>query len=554
MPTFRLYRCAKPLVFVFMFGATIAASDAQERTVVQLDPIANRSEESLLDSLADAVLNAITITLRLMDRYEVVVNDTVVTEQQSYEPSPLRTRAIRERFDNIIFGDISRTDAGEYRIALASYDRVLDEVNFVEEVTFASLLDTFAVVDDITLSMIEGFSGIRLTFGSIRLEPTPTGEPVTVSIGDVAVSDVSGSLDRVPAGEHRIIMRQDRPLGVWERETAVTVETDSVVTVPIAGPELTGAESAVIDRAVMTLQDRIIAGSLTATSHVLDDATAEAIALLETPFFQQYRSEAATRYLARFALQNVVTRENANQAGNTESSSWLFNIENDLLRDFRAVFPTGRATATEHVLGISQTYGTTGIHIPPYREITLDGGDTDWTGIEAFGDPSGDVSQSILNDPTAADVVDVRFAHDDSNLYIMIRTNDRRYTRRDFMYRMQFGTTGARVAIEIRNAHSDMLRINYEAGQSDHHIAWDSLENSTRIRFTEGSANAVLEVAVPLVPIVRWHYYEPMLVDVRFSAQYRGTERYELADRVDAVDNIVGLAFPVSTLLAAQDE
>ena len=547
------YRRTRVATALLVFGIAMLAMPghlpAQDRVVVQIDPLENRSGEAQLDPLGAAVRDGMSLTLRLLGRYRV---NTDAPASPSYAPADLQERAVRDGVDNIIFGGISELEDGGYRISLSAYDRARDEITFQDEVTFGSLLDTFGVVDDITLSMVEGFSGIRLTFGSLEFEGPGGGEPITVVVDGVDLGSGQGGLDRVPAGDHQVIVRQERPLGVWESTHDIVLETDERRTVLLETPVLTAEEAAILDAAVARRQAAALEGSAPTAPEQA------ALDMLQSAFFQQYRGELAGRYLARLESTSFARPADGGGGGGSGSAGapdtrsfpgWFTYSDRSILQRFRDT-PTAATTVSAHVNNLAIANGTFGRYAPSFRRITVDGEDSDWEGIEPFTDPVGDTDSSVLEDPRAADIVEVRIAYDHEYLYLMFRTDDRQYRRRSVGYKFHFGTPTGRVYIDHWPADELRPWIGYEVSGDPTDREWSSLRAGTVTRLTEGERGSVLETALPLDRIVGWSEFAPVLTDLWCASEHIVNGNHETVDRVNNVNAITRFAFPVAAYLA----
>lgn len=531
---------------VFVLGAVALTPlhlSAQDQIVVQIDPLENRSDEARLDPLGSAVRDGVGLTLQLLGRYRVT---TVTPTTPSYAPADLQERAIRKGIDNIIFGAISQLEDGGYRISLAVYDRAEGEITFQDEVTFESLLDTFGLVDEITLSMVEGFSGIRLTFGALRFEPSGSGEQVAIAVDGVNLGSGQGGLDRVPAGEHEVVLHQERPLGVWESRRIITLETDETLIVPLETPVLTLEEAALLDRAVADRQTAIVEGAVPAPP---DQSVLE---LLRSEFFHQYRSQLADRYLAGLTTETAEgqrARDLPETNAPRQFPAWFTYSDRSIPDRFRRT-PTLADSVSEHVNNMYRDDGTFGRYTPTFRQITVDGDDTDWDGIEPIRDYRDDANPLVLDDPRAADVVEVSIAYDYENLYLKFRTADRQYRRRNVGYKFHFNTATARVFIDLWPAEDTKPWTGYRPHDGERDSKWSSLMARSRMASTEGQPGSVLETSLPLETIVGSPHFTPSFSNLWSAVEYRGTGDHETVDQVHGFRSITVFLFPVAAYLA----
>jgi len=536
-------------VFVLLVATLNAGMpvSAQTPSRVQVDPLENASGQAQLDALGTTITDGIALTLRLLDRYEVRTRQ--VPAGAVYTPAALRQRALSEETDNIIFGDISRNVRGGYLVTIRVFDLGLDAILFEDTVAFESLLDAFDVVDEITLSLVEGFSGIRVTFGGLDIGVTAPGtgagnEAFQIRVNDVELPPGTRRLDRIPAGEHRVVIQQVRPLETWVSSETVSVSTDRTTSVSFSIPEVTDVEATVLDAGVMAWQTLATDARADRT---MREQFERAKSLLRSEFFQRYRQAFALRYLERFDSVEAPTTVEA-RSGVVDD--WMdFSVAGG----FRRVVPMQR-TISEHAIVPGEVPGVLSSDIvPEFRTILLDGLDDDWGGSSVRFDPIGDTRVGIVDDRSAADLVEFSAAYDHENLYLMYRTQDRMYRRQRLIYRFRF--EGDEVALGYIDASPadfgrDQIGAGYTPPGSSQSVEWTAVRSRTRIAYDEGSPQSVLEIAVPLDAIADWPH-----VARRLRYIWIGTE-YELSgrdSRLDELDGVTGFVVPMRGLLLAKE-
>ncbi|MFW5642717.1 MAG: hypothetical protein ACOCYQ_01695 [Alkalispirochaeta sp.] len=552
------------IVVLFLAGA--ATATAQFRPVVQIDPLQNASGQTQLDALGTAIVDGIAFTLRLIGDYEVRTGP--VPAGSGYDEESLATRALEEEVNNVVFGEIAGTDDGTYLVTIAAYDQGVDAVVFEDSVRFDSLFDAFDIVDGITVSLVEGFSGVRLTFGTVRFV-VPSGEaPVTIRLGEVDLFPETTLVERVPTGEHVVTVSQERPLGRYEYEEQIAVVAEETTEVAVSIPEVSPDEAAILDAGVAAWQSRLLA-EIERSDGVDGDgvdgdgvaagsqgaAVDEALALLESEYYRTFRGELAERYRGRFSgsddasLPLVIAEDDplAHLRRSGTMPNWLNNNYSVAGRFARSV-PV-RETITAHAA--YPGYGGSNRRLLPFRRITVDGSDGDWEGISGFKDTTGDMRPGIIDTYEATDLVEVRVAYDADYLYLMYRTADQTYERRNTGYKFHFDmASGARVYLDIWPYQSgDRVWAGYTSPDRDGGVEWNNLEAGIRVALTNGSPRSVLEVAVPLEPITDWRYFNREMGRIWVASEYIKSGDHSW---VDAMEGISAMPFPTRALMLVE--
>jgi len=541
-------------VFVlFLCGTDVAT--AQFRPVVQIDSLENASGQRQLDALGTAIVDGIAFTLRLIGDYEV--RTEAVSSGFSYDEETLAARALEEELNNVIFGEIARTDDGSYRVTIAAYDQGVDAVVFEDSVTFDSLFDAFDIVDGITLSLVEGFSGVRLTFGTVRFA-IPTGEaPVAIRLGEVDLTPGTTLVERVPAGEHIVTVSQERPLGRYEYQEPVSVVAEETVEFTVSMPVLTREESEVLADGVAVWQDGVLAGR-GGTDPGGDggvesvDSLEAARGLIDSTFFRTYRATMAERYRRRLVEGGDTVAAAADTFGTGRSGV----LPNWLDTDFSVAGRFARSAPIRETITAQAAlpgYGGSSRRVLPFRRINVDGSDSDWDGITGFNDTTGDMRPGVVDTYEATDLVEVRIAYDTDYIYLMYRTADRTYERRNTGYKFHFDMeSGARVYLDIWPAdRGDPAWAGYNPPDRDDGVGWSNLDAGMRVSFTNGFPQSVLEVAVPLKTIADWRYFKREMGNIWVSAEYIKSGDHTW---VDSIESISAIPFPTRALMLVEGE
>ncbi len=236
----------KKLCLSIVLVSLLAALPAQESgTSVAVLPIANRGQSRQLQVPAETVPATISLTLRLMARYSVIDASFAPDE---YDEDAVRSLARRESIDNVIFGEMTTDDEGRITIDLAVFDRHADAVTASVSDAAESLFDIFDVADRLTVSILEGFSGVHVGFGSVRLANSGESGNYETYVDGVYVGENIPELEKVLIGKHSIEVVQTRrgePFLLAARE--LEIREDARLQVDFTIPYLTDAEAELFD-------------------------------------------------------------------------------------------------------------------------------------------------------------------------------------------------------------------------------------------------------------------------------------------------------------------
>jgi len=542
------YRYGRVVTLLFLLIAFPVAVHAQHRPVVQLNELENVSGQAQLDALGTAIIDGIALTLQLLNRYEVQV--TQQPADIAYDLDTLRERARADQVDNLIFGEISLSESGGYLVRISAFDRGLNEIIYEDSVEFVSLFDAFDVVDEISRSMIEGFSGIRLTFGNLEIEATVEGTsdvsgPFSIRVNEVDLPSGTQRIDRIPAGEHRVVIRQERPLELWEYSETITVAADQVTRVSFALPELTPAELSVLDAGIARWQMRLLSVSEESFGETADTPIAIAQELLESSFFRDYRPALTEHYLQRFAgtgTSMIDSQPESTRSVKLQSGILDHWIDPSVAVSFGRSVPLMRTISGEAIKPEDSPDATNSAIIPVYRRINIDGVDTDWDGVPTWVDPTGDTVSGIVDDLSASDLVEFRAAYDHEYLYLMYRTQDRLYRRNRLKYAFYFqGTNGywGWVRFSPSDTGIDRVGAGYDRPMRSEPVEWNLIRSGTRIAYSESFPQTVLEAAIPLEVLADWDNFQPRLTSPRIRVSYEMSHYLETLDRLDGVSAFI---------------
>ncbi len=239
----RNYRLLLVYAVLFLFLPPLSLLAQEEEQLVLIYPIEAQVREearsdSSLKSIAAAVEDTLAVTLRFMRGYEVEVAE----DAGAVDPAGLAAVAERRSADNIIFGSI-RMDGEAFVVELSVYDRYNDEVSEPKSERATSVFETFDMADRLVAELVEGFSGVRVAYGSIRFDISGADDPFLVLIDGKKAGDSPGSIEKLLIGEHELKVVQERPSGdAVLLERSLKVEEGEVYRIPLELPFLTESE------------------------------------------------------------------------------------------------------------------------------------------------------------------------------------------------------------------------------------------------------------------------------------------------------------------------
>lgn len=205
-------------LFMMLFGfipvGTFGQDSPRPRTVAVVPP-ANRSGEPSLDSVGITASQTIEHSLMMLDDFEVrpLANEIVPPAVVDGEPAALAQFAREEVADYVMFGSVSKDQDERIVIEMAVWDGDADSVALQARQTASSLFDTFTVADELAFRFLSAFSGRRIAFGSIQLEPDGWDEgSYTVLVDGMEIAVDTRLIPQVLIGDRTIeVMANNGP-------------------------------------------------------------------------------------------------------------------------------------------------------------------------------------------------------------------------------------------------------------------------------------------------------------------------------------------------------
>jgi TolB-like protein len=263
------------LVLLSFVTGSLVAQVAVDRPRVLVLPVENRTGRTQNDAVARTVTETMTLTLRLLGSYELMsVGRYTSDDALGRPPEELGRLASDTGADNLVFGAVTIDAQGVLTFSVSVYDHARGRITVQAESRAQTLFDVFDASDELIADAVSGFSGVRIGFGSLRVQPEGEGEYRLYLDGTEIGANV-GSVDRVLIGTRELEIRQVRGEreSVIHRQT-VDIEENQSHTVTFSFPVVTEEER---------LREEELRGAIAwrLESGVDPDGTADLIAELE---------------------------------------------------------------------------------------------------------------------------------------------------------------------------------------------------------------------------------------------------------------------------------
>jgi hypothetical protein len=388
---------------------TLSAQDPQgTRPVVSVTMQQTGESDVALQALSESIGNTLKLTLSYLGKYEL----TATAEQmESADITTLRRRAQAGNIDNIVFGRVGRDGEGRVGIELSVFDRYEDAVTVVQQGTAESIFDVFDLADALLVSLIEGFSGVRVEYGDLAIEYI--GEPLALvlQIDGRPLAGNPQSVPRLVAGEHRIVVRPVDPGSDPSRvfiDDTVAILAGRTTRLEINLPYLDDEETARLAR----LNRAIAAGWYDGSRQAeVESSFQEAFELLRSS-----RAVGAPESLASYEAwyrryREPVTTTAFEPTLALKKAIALTRTPNNI--------PADERLSPQDSLG--PLYSSERHRMFPFRRIAIDGDPSDWEGIKPFArDAVGDSEAGR----TGSDIAALYIAMDWDYTYIRLDLAD----------------------------------------------------------------------------------------------------------------------------------
>ena len=219
----------KKYLTLLLFFAVISSGFSQEslKPRITVFPLMNPSADNQVDIISDNVRKTAELTLKMIDRYEVVESPVSVYENNTEWFSRY---TVENSIDSIIFGRADMKDDGSVVLEMSVFSRADNNITMTETETAETVFDIFDASDRVLVSMMETFSGMEhIGFGSINIINSGETGRYNVFIDNVLVGENTEKLPKVLNGDRIIRIEQNRMLGnyIVKEESFFLKEGDS---------------------------------------------------------------------------------------------------------------------------------------------------------------------------------------------------------------------------------------------------------------------------------------------------------------------------------------
>ncbi len=205
----------KGLFFIIVFFAAVTAGYAQEglKPRIAVFPLLNPNNDNQVGIISENVKKTAELTLRMLDRYEIVEIDAVEYENSN---DWLGNYTVENSLDSIIFGRADMREDGSVFLEMSVFSRGESRVTMTEDETAETVFDIFDASDRLLISMIEAFSGMEhIGFGSIAFANSGEEGRYSVYIDNVLIGENIEELPKVLNGDRVLRIEQNRMLGPY---------------------------------------------------------------------------------------------------------------------------------------------------------------------------------------------------------------------------------------------------------------------------------------------------------------------------------------------------
>ena len=362
------------------------------------------------------------------------------------------------------------------------------------------------------------------------------------TIDGIALPEGTFSVERMPAGVHKLAVSQERPFGLYEAVHDIEIVEEKENRIDISLPDIVGEE---ID--LFTQADKYLMFEAMQEGTVVASNLNDLNGLLETMFFQEFRSGLVQKYDRWVKMMDGEVRSlNETKHFNVsfiERSLWdsekkkhVFNRAGSLSSQYRLFLLNKEQPKSENIF------------VPDIKTIIIDGKSDDWVDVSpAIIDAVGDPDVSKIGSSKACDLVEARLAIDSDNLYVMIRSDDGKYIKDRLVHKIHFKCGVGNLYFDFHLATEDKLYVGWDRNSKDTDNSWDSMAQSVKFRVSN-----ILEVSIPLKKFIDSPIFLPeMRMHIGYSyAPPQENKHYS----IDKMDNIPDIIFPLLELMVKKDE
>jgi TolB-like protein len=179
-----------------------ASVDRAER--ITIVPFVNTTDVDQWDNLAEAMSDAVRLTVQLGARYDVVT--PVIDGLDPFSPDgPLQLRRIAEenRIDAAVLGRISALENGRIELETSVWSAATGQILGSERREAFGSFDILDAADELVILTASALLGYRIDFGAVLLQPSRDDVEYRVSIDGVSLGTNLRTIPQVLVGQRR---------------------------------------------------------------------------------------------------------------------------------------------------------------------------------------------------------------------------------------------------------------------------------------------------------------------------------------------------------------
>jgi hypothetical protein len=190
------------LLTAFVLLPASAQEEGPKTRIGLVFPVpAEGSDENVTLTVSRVITETLSLTLKLLGGYEVIeIRDPVADPALFCEQNEI---------DNLVLTDIT-VQGRNVAITMSIYSAADAQVILTENRTVNSFLKIFDATDTIAVSLMEKFSGQKISYGALRFVNTGSTGPYWVRVDGIIIGESVDSVERILFGEHRIEIYQQR--------------------------------------------------------------------------------------------------------------------------------------------------------------------------------------------------------------------------------------------------------------------------------------------------------------------------------------------------------
>ncbi len=198
------------LVTLFLIVCLSAEENFSISTVTVL-PIKVASKNAQLKFIASNVIDTISLTIKLLDKYDLVRASLREKQEQhrSYSLKELESISNRYNIDNIIFGSIHESK-NNIIFNFSVYNRAKRKIVIKKEAIATSIFDIFEISDKLAIELMEGFTKTHIAFGNINLKNTGEKATYSVFVDKEFIGRNIKQIKHIFYGNHTLTIKQKR--------------------------------------------------------------------------------------------------------------------------------------------------------------------------------------------------------------------------------------------------------------------------------------------------------------------------------------------------------